>query len=515
MGKNMDWIATVSIDIASPIVDDANFDNLCIVGSLPKILPEKMPPKVGAFSSLDEVLEAGWSIDADTADHIGLAAQVAFAQSPPPSVIYIAPQQFTANAEEAKRTITAINAVLEEYVGKKEGLTGCSIEFIEQKRTISVRLTGAVSSVKNTGVFEALKAAQNNGFIISIDGVPVKDGKDFTEFPVFEKLLAIAKGDAPTEFILTAKSENGPDVQYGVIVHYPKNKTDIAEPTLVLNTPQEEIESAVATLKRAVGTAGWYVACTAGVPDSEYEEIAAYMETQEKMFAYTETKFFDGDSDEPKPTVGNVYFRTLGVYGKVSSSQTEEEMPPANRYINVAFVAKWLNYSSGSETSAFKTLTSVYPSEITTTEKNLLEKGNLNYFVKVGNKNITMNGKVVGDEWADLIRFRDWLKNDMQLRVVNLFITSPKVPYTDSGIALVQNQMLASLKAGQEAGGIAETEYDEDGNAIPGYVTSVPRASSLTDSERASRKLRKCNFKARIAGAIHFAELKGTLAYSL
>lgn len=515
MGKNMDWIATVNIDIASPIVDDANFDNLCIVGPLPKILPDKLPPKVGAYSSLDEVLSAGWSIDADTADHIGLAAQVAFAQSPPPNVIYIAPQQFTVSAVEAKRTITAINAVLEAHVGKKENLTGCTIEFMEEKRTISVRLTGAVTSVKNTGVFEALKEAQENGFTISLDGVPVKDGKDFTEFPVFESLMKISKGDAPTEFILTAKSENGPDVQYGVIVHYPKNKTDIAEPTLVLNAPQDEIESPVSTLQRAVGTPGWYVACTAGVPDSEYEKIAAYMETQEKMFAYTETKFFDGDSDEPVSSVGNVYYRTLGVYGKETSSQREEDMPPANRYINVGFVAKWLNYPSGSETSAFKTLTSVYPSQITSTEKTLIERGNLNYFVTVGNKNITMNGKVIGDEWADLIRFRDWLKNDMQLRVVNLFITSPKIPYTDSGIALVQNQMLASLKAGQAAGGIAETEYDEDGNAIPGYVTSVPLASSLTDSERASRKLRKCNFKARIAGAIHFAELKGTLAYSL
>lgn len=89
------------------------------------------------------------------------------------------------------------------------------------------------------------------------------------------------------------------------------------------------------------------------------------------------------------------------------------------------------------------------------------------------------------------------------------------MPYTDAGISLVQNQMIASLKSGQDAGGIAESEFDEDGTEIPGYVTSVPLAASLSASEKASRKLTKCKFKARLAGAIHFAELKGSLTYEL
>ena len=168
-----------------------------------------------------------------------------------------------------------------------------------------------------------------------------------------------------------------------------------------------------------------------------------------------------------------------------------------------------------SETAAFKVLASVYPSNLTSTEMKALADANLNYFITVGNKNISMNGKVVGDEWADIIRFRDWLKNDMQVRVVNLFIVNPKIPYTDSGIGLVQNQMLASLKAGQDVGGIAEDEFDEDGNTIPGYQTSVPLAATISASDKASRRLTGCKFKARLAGAIHFAELTGSLTYEL
>ena len=46
-------------------------------------------------------------------------------------------------------------------------------------------------------------------------------------------------------------------------------------------------------------------------------------------------------------------------------------------------------------------------------------------------------------------------------------------------------------------------------------TTSVPLAASLSASERASRRLTKCTFKARLAGAIHFAELSGSLTYEL
>lgn len=517
MSKNYDLIATVDIDIASPIVDDTSFDNLLIVGPLPKIAPEKAPPKVGAYSSLDEVTAAGWIASGDDADPVGAAAMVAFSQSPTPNVIYIAPIQPTARAVAAANDVAAINGLAWEVIGKREDMAGCKISLDTYNRILTVKLTGAASSVKNTGVFDFVSQIAAEGYAVSIGDAEIKNADDFKATYQFQQIAALKKGGDPVELVVTFKDSDGVESSYGVVVAYPAS----ADAAVTFNTELPdvtgEVESAVNALQRAVSSSGWYVACAAGIDPKEYESMAAYIETQERLFAYTEMGFFDNlDKDEqPQPTVGPVYFRTLGVYGRVSSDQADEDVPAANWYMNVAFVAKWLNYSSGSETSAFKTLAAVYPSGLTTTEMKALESSSLNYFITVGNKNVTMNGKVIGDEWADVIRFRDWLKNDMQVRVVNLFITRPKVPYTDSGIALVQNQMMASLKAGQDAGGIAETEFDEDGAEIPGYVTSVPLSASLSASEKASRKLKKCKFTARLAGAIHFAELKGTLAYEL
>ena len=523
MSKNYDMIATVDIDIASPIVDDTSFDNLLIMGPAPK--QNANAPAVGVYSDISEVEDAGFVTSGADADPVGLAASVAFAQSPRPTAIYIAVQKLSAGAVAAAKTIETVNGIITQRIGKKDGLTGCTLAYNEAGRTLGMALTGPVSDVKNTGAFDALKEIIESGYTASIDGQQITDSKTFLATAIGKELVKMAQGDDAKTFALKIAGDGSNDVLYQVKVTYPAEGEDSApdtEPADPVDTPDQELETPATTIARALTQSGWYVLCTAGVDPAKYEEIAAYIEAQNKMFIYTELDCFpkagtaraEGE-DLVQPSVGNVYFRTVGVYGRESTDQADEDIPAANRYLNVAFAAKWLHYSSGSETSAFKALSSVYPSQLSTTEMKALEEKNLCYFITVGNKNITMKGITVGGEWADIIRFRDWLKNDMQLRVVNLFVTNPKIPYTDNGIALVQNQMIASLKAGQDAGGIAESEFDEDGTEIPGFQTSVPLASSLTASERASRKLTKCKFKARLAGAIHFAEIKGSLTYTL
>ena len=135
--------------------------------------------------------------------------------------------------------------------------------------------------------------------------------------------------------------------------------------------------------------------------------------------------------------------------------------------------------------------------------------------ITVTSKNITMIGQVLSGEWCDIIRFCDWLKNDMQISVASLFLAHPKVPFTDGGITLIQNAMEASLQRGQDVGGIAATTYDEDGNESLGYQVSVPDAGSVSDSDKVARILNNCKFTAKVTGAIHFANIKGSLSYSL
>ncbi|GHU37489.1 hypothetical protein FACS1894105_09690 [Clostridia bacterium] len=247
------------------------------------------------------------------------------------------------------------------------------------------------------------------------------------------------------------------------------------------------------------------LACEAGVPESDFEECAELIETQEKAFAYT---FLT----EVNP-VRDIYFRSMGICGLGTDKENTQKPPQDEPYKHLAYASQPLKTHAGGETWVNKTVAAVEPSDFTGTLKTTLQREHSNWTQDIGGKNVTRNGQVRAGEWIDTIRFRDWLKNDMQVRIANLLLTNPKIPYTDPGIAMVENQMIASLKSGRNYGGIAPDQFDEDGVISPGFTTSVPKALSLTASQRYSRTLTGCSFTARLAGAIHLVEVHGSLIY--
>lgn len=256
-------------------------------------------------------------------------------------------------------------------------------------------------------------------------------------------------------------------------------------------------EDATDALNRAIETPGWYGIAPCGVASADLTDIALWADANTKFLGFTVT---DG-----KNPLGTYYSRAFGFATKSS------ETYPNNIYTHVAMMATGLSYEAGSETWAYKTLNGIEAEPYTQTEINALKELNLNCYVHCAGKNITLDGRSVSGEWIDVIRFRDWLQNDMQKGIYNLFIMNPKVPFTSKGITLIQNQMIASLKKGQTQGGIAETEYDADGNEIVGFTTTVPTAASVSDADKAARTLKGCKFTARLAGAIHLVEVNGTL----
>lgn len=262
-------------------------------------------------------------------------------------------------------------------------------------------------------------------------------------------------------------------------------------------------------LDRALAAGGWYGIALAKTFNNaaDLEAAIKWTESNKKLFGFT----FDG---AVLPVSNTNYFRSFAVYG--GGVPDKAATPDENLYIHVAMMAKCFGYDPGSETWALKALAAVSPCKLTPTMKTYCDANNITYFTTYAKKNITsaMGGKVLGNEWIDTIRFRDWLKNDIQERVFNLLVLNQKVPYTDDGITAVEGKMEESLKAGQNAGGIAPTEYDDDDKEIPGYTITVPKSIDLTDSQKASRKLEGCKFRARLAGAIQAVEINGNLVYA-
>lgn len=253
----------------------------------------------------------------------------------------------------------------------------------------------------------------------------------------------------------------------------------------------------------------WYFLIMAERTKQRVKDAAAWIETQNKMF-FTESDeaaiLTQGDSTDLISQLKALgYFRTVASYH--STSQTE--------YGDAAWVGRVSPLAPGSETWANKQISSVTSDNLTKTQQTTIWGKGGNTFERYSDQfALTNPGKTVSGEWIDVIRFRDWLKDYIQTSMVQLIVNRDKIPYTDAGIQLLATNLRASLRQGQTVGGIAPDETAEDGTKRPGFNVTAPRASEVDDATKASRVV-YLKFNARIAGAIHVANITGSLAYSL
>lgn len=187
----------------------------------------------------------------------------------------------------------------------------------------------------------------------------------------------------------------------------------------------------------------------------------------------------------------------------------------ATEYPDAAWAGRVFTIQPGGETWALKGLASVTPSPLTATQRQtVINKGGNTFEFYQAQVALTNPGKTAAGEWIDVIRFRDWLKDTIQVNMVQMMINRDKVPYTDQGIQLCVNNLRKSLQEGQKVGGIAPDELDAAGATVPGFILTYPRSVELASSIKASRIL-DIGFTARLAGAIHVVNVSGALAYEL
>ena len=235
--------------------------------------------------------------------------------------------------------------------------------------------------------------------------------------------------------------------------------------------------------------------------------MAAWTEAHRKIFgtaiAEDGAKVSTNITDTGYLLMQNNYYRTFWYYHSDAGSDFPE----------CAVMARCFSILPGGETWANKRLAGVQADGLTETEFNAIKGKNGNTFEKFRNVSITQRGITAAGEWIDVIRFRDWLQEEITTRVFDALVNNDKIPYTDAGIAIIENQIRAALEMGQKRGGIAPNEIDEDGKQNYGYTVSVPLASSVSAGQKASRILEDVKFTARLAGAIHAMEITGALTY--
>lgn len=251
----------------------------------------------------------------------------------------------------------------------------------------------------------------------------------------------------------------------------------------------------------------WYGICDVSHDETRTVKIATWIEAHEKLFV-TVLSSAANISAPGTDTTSIAYLLKNGNFFRTAWwwNPDEEQFP------DVAVASKMFTFFPGQETWANQRLAGVASTFLSETTFNNIKAKNGNSFEPFRNISITQNGQVAGGEWIDIIRFRDWLCEEIKVNIFQQMVDN-RIPYTDPGIAIIRSRLQQALDHGANRGGIAPPEVDIDGNYIPSYIIRVPLSMSVSPNDKANRILRDVYFTARLSGAIHVVQINGTLTY--
>jgi Protein of unknown function (DUF3383) len=229
----------------------------------------------------------------------------------------------------------------------------------------------------------------------------------------------------------------------------------------------------------------WYYLVCPEQGDDEILALAEWVKTQDKFyFASTSNKDLDGLNHE------NVFILV----------HNEPEKYPAE-----ALVGNIAPREIGSYTVTFKTLNGINPATYDTAEIDAIHEKNFATYIREGGVNIVSAGKTTSGEYVDVVQSTHYIKARMTENVFGLLTRSPKVPFTDAGIAQVVAEVERTLKDAFLNGIIAE----EDG--VPMFTVTAPTRAEVPPNDRANRHLPDVKWTATIAGAVEDVDIAGVL----
>jgi hypothetical protein len=287
-------------------------------------------------------------------------------------------------------------------------------------------------------------------------------------------------------------------VFFSQIPHPPRlfigKDTGVSDPTADLNAIANE-------------NSDWYGICDVYHLENRAVKLGQWVEAHDKIFVTVLSATTNASAPGTDTTSTAYLLKTANLFRTAWWYSTDIKNFP-----DVAIASKSFTKYPGQETWANQRLDNAKSPFIPeTTAQNIFAK-NGNTFEPFRNISVTQNGKTAGGEWIDVIRFRDWLCDEIKVNIFSQMVDN-RIPYTDPGIGIIRSRLQQSLDRGVQRGGIAPPELDTNGNIIPSYTVSVPLAATVPPNVKATRILQDVYFTARLAGAIHVVQIQGTLTY--
>lgn len=237
----------------------------------------------------------------------------------------------------------------------------------------------------------------------------------------------------------------------------------------------------------------WYALVAATHVQEDVMALAGAIQARKKIYG-TSTQdpasLTSGLSDTGALLDAAGYNRTFIVYTPAADIQ----------YPEAAWIGSQLAYTPGSNTWKFKQAAGITVGNPSDSGRANLRLKHINMLIDIAGLNQFVDGWMADGTWIDEIVFQDWLEARLKEGVFFRLANTLKVPYTNPGFTIIENEIRAVLSLAEANGGIDR-----------GWTVTTPDVLSVPATQRAQRIAGTFRFRARLAGAVHSVIIEGVL----
>lgn len=451
-------------------------------------------------------------------------------------LVFMTKQFQPAPAQNPILVFTSFKSVQDQYPTGGEEILKAAEAWYSQKPTPKTFLVGSISNqsgqpstaARLTGgaaaVLADLKAITAGGLTLTVNGVDqtitgldLSSASDLANVATLieAKLTNVTVAQAAGVFSV-ATNEAGATQTIQIPAATPLATalkwTSATGATAVNGTDGTGINTDLALMSQAAVKAkqAWFFLAL----DRENRETPAYLSAA--TWAEAAGKVFGlASSEQTVLTSGDTsnYFyqakqknlqRTICVYDASNGGVEYPEVSILGRASTVNF-----NVANSALVLAFKKGPAITTADLDPTELAALQSYNGNAFISVDDNAMFWNGVMADGTWFDTVQGTSWLGQKVQVNVFNLFYQSAtKIPWTETGVAMVNQQITLALELAVTNGLIAPG-YDNEGVFYPDGYKVISTDLSLLQSQKGKRIWEGSSFIAIGSGALQGAIISG------
>lgn len=178
----------------------------------------------------------------------------------------------------------------------------------------------------------------------------------------------------------------------------------------------------------------------------------------------------------------------------------------ASEYANAAVVGAAAGLAAGSYTYKNLILTGIEPEELGAAAVQEIHDAGGFCIVKKAGDVVTSEGITTDGEYIDILDSKDYIISNIVYQGQKLLNDNKKLSFDNVGISMLENVVTNVLADAYNIGIVATTD---DGEAD--YSTNFAGRNEVSASDRAARKYKGGKFRFGLAGAIHNADVNGTI----